>query len=69
MKKFLNLVSFACLLIGGMLMVYSVLGRFIDEPSLMGTFVEDGISAGSVMIGANTFLLLAILAKVLRKDS
>jgi hypothetical protein len=54
---------------GGVLLVgWSFLGRFIDARTVMGCIIPGGVSASSAMIGADTFLLLAILAYLYKKD-
>ncbi|MBN1894824.1 hypothetical protein JW906_10030 [bacterium] len=55
--------------IGVLLMICAVLGRFISEPTVFGDIVPpEGMDATSVMIGANSFLLLAILAHLFKKE-
>jgi hypothetical protein len=54
--------------VGIVLMICSFFGRFIDSPAVFGRFVHGGIAASHVMIGADTFLLLAILAYLYKKD-
>lgn len=64
MKKLFYL--FASL--GIVLVFCSILGRFIEARTVFGCVIHGGISASSVMIGANTLLLLAIIAHLLKKD-
>ena len=48
--------------VGVLLAVYAVVGRFVDARSVLGRIIPGGIAASSLMIGANTVLLLAVLA-------
>jgi len=48
--------------LGTLLMLYAIIGRFLGAQTVLGFFFRPGISAQSVLIGANTLLILAILA-------
>jgi hypothetical protein len=67
MKTF-KILSYVFAAAGVILMVWSFLGRFIDSPTVFGRFIPGGIAASSGMMGADTFLLLAILAYLYKKD-
>ena len=45
--------------------VYAVVGRFVYERTVLGYLIHNGMAASSLMTGANTILLLAILAALL----
>lgn len=64
MKK----LSFVFAALGVLIMIWSFVGRFIDAREVFGKLIPGGISASSAMIGANTFLLLAILTYLYKKD-
>jgi hypothetical protein len=62
MKAF-KWLSYICSGIGVILMLCALIGRFISRASVFGSIMPgSGMSATSAMIGADTFLLLAILA-------
>lgn len=67
MKAF-RVLSYVFAAVGVLLMIWSFAGRFIDKSSVMGNIFHGGIAASNVMIGADTFLLLAILAFLYKKD-
>lgn len=67
MKAF-GMLSRVLAVAGILLMIYSFLGRFIDRHTVFGYLIPNGMSASSAMIGANTLLLLAILAFLYRKE-
>jgi len=67
MKGF-KVLSYIFAAVGVLLIAWSFLGRFIDSREVMGRFVHGGIAASSAMIGADTFLLLAILAYLYKQD-
>ena len=48
--------------LGTLLMLYAIVGRFLNGITCFGYVIPAGVSAQSVMLGANTILLLAILA-------
>ena len=64
MKK----LSYVFAAVGIVLMFCAFFGRFIDSPAVFGRIVHGGLAASNVMIGADTFLLLAILAYLYKKD-
>ena len=64
MKK----LSYVFAAVGIVLMVCAFFGRFIDSPAVFGRIIHGGMAASHVMIGADTFLLLAILAYLYKKD-
>jgi hypothetical protein len=53
---------------GVVLAFCSFIGRFVDNREVFGKILPGGMSASSVMIGADTFLLLAVLAFLYKKD-
>ena len=60
--KVFNILSHVFAVLGVLLIIYAFLGRFINAPSVFGYLIPGGMSAASAMLGANSFLLLAILA-------
>lgn len=66
--KALKSLSYVFALIGVLMMIYAFAGRFIDEPTVLGSVIKGGMEASTMMLGANTFLLLAILAYLYKKD-
>ncbi|MBI4633763.1 MAG: hypothetical protein HY742_07720 [Deltaproteobacteria bacterium] len=66
--KALKTLSHVFAVIGILLVIYAFLGRFIDGRTVFGYIIRGGISAPSAMLGANTFLLLAILANFYKKE-
>jgi len=64
MKK----ISYVFTVLGIFIMIGAFLGRFIDARTVLGCCIPGGIAASSAMIGANTFLLLAILVYLYTKD-
>ena len=66
--KLFKTLSHVFAVAGILLMFYAFLGRFICEPTVLGWLIPGGMSAGSAMIGANSFLLLAILANFYKKE-
>jgi hypothetical protein len=66
--KVFKIVSHVFAVLGIVLMIYAFLGRFIAERSVFGYLIPGGMSASSAMLGANTFLLLAILANFYKKE-
>lgn len=66
--KALELASRILAVAGVLLVVYAFLGRFIDRPSVFGYIKPGGMAASSAMIGANTLLLLAIVAHLFKKS-
>lgn len=51
--------------VGVFVAVYAIVGRFVYDRTVLGCLIHDGVAASSLMIVANTFLLLAILAALL----
>ena len=68
MKLLPKVVPDLLALTGIALMLWSVVGRFVRAREVMGGVIPDGIAASSAMIGANTLLLLAVLAHFYKKD-
>lgn len=64
MKK----LSYVFAAVGIVLMICAFMGRFICEPTVFGAIIHGGMKASNVMIGADTFLLLAILVYLYKKD-
>ena len=62
MKK----VSYALAIVGVLMLVYAVVGRFISEPTVLGWLPPPGfpMQPKSLVIGANSVLLLAVLASL-----
>jgi multisubunit Na+/H+ antiporter MnhG subunit len=52
--------------IGTLLFVYACIGRFVYEPTVFGRF--HAMQAKTVVMGANTILLFAILAALCAHD-
>jgi predicted acyltransferase len=46
---------------GVLLIAYAVVGRFVDNPTVLGCIIKQGMAASTVLIGGNTLLLLALL--------
>lgn len=67
MKNF-KILSQVFAVIGILLMIYAFLGRFIGGDTVFGYIIEGGMSASAAMLGANSFLLLAILANLCKKE-
>ena len=67
MKNF-KILSQVFAVIGILLMIYAFLGRFISGATVFSYLFPGGMSATSAMLGANTFLLLAILANMCKKE-
>jgi hypothetical protein len=68
MMKVFKLLSYVFAAAGVLLMVCSFFGRFIDGRTVFGKIIPGGMAASNVMLGADTFLLLAILAYLYKKD-
>jgi hypothetical protein len=66
--KFLDTLSHVFAVTGVLLILCSVIGRFMNDRTIFGNLIEGGITAPSVLIGANTFLLLAILSHFYKKQ-
>ena len=66
--KIFKILSHVFAVAGIFLMFYAFLGRFINERTVLGWLIPGGMSAASAMIGANSFLLLAILANFYKKE-
>jgi hypothetical protein len=64
----MKILSYVFAVVGVLLMIGAFLGRFIEARTVLGAAIPGGISASSAMIGADTFLLLAILAFLYKKD-
>lgn len=64
----MKVLSYVFVAVGVLLMIWAFLGKFIDARTVMGYIIPGGIAASSAMIGANSFLLLAILAYLYKKD-
>lgn len=67
MKAF-DLLSRVFAVAGVLLVIYTVVGRFISRPTLFGYLIPGGIEASSAMVAANTLLLLAILSHLYKKQ-
>jgi hypothetical protein len=50
--------------VGILVAAYAVVSRFVYDQTALGFLIHNGLAASTVMIGANTILLLAILAKL-----
>ena len=64
----MKVLSYVFAAAGVLLMIGAFLGRFIEARTVLGRIIPGGIAASSAMIGADTFLLLAILAYLYKKD-
>ncbi len=53
---------------GVLLAVYAVVGRFINRPTVFGDLISTGLKASSVLVAANTLLLLAVLSYLYKKQ-
>ncbi len=53
---------------GILLAVYAAVGRFIHKATVFGDMYPPGLKASSVLIAANTLLLLAILSYLYKKQ-
>lgn len=62
MKK----VSYVLAVVGVLLFAYAVIGRFIGESSVFGYIYA--LEAKTVVLGANTILLMAVLAWLYAKN-
>ncbi|MBI4707091.1 MAG: hypothetical protein HY761_04095 [Candidatus Omnitrophica bacterium] len=51
--------------VGGLIFVYAILGRFIHGPSVFGYIFP--LEAKTAVTGANTLILLAIFVAILEK--
>lgn len=67
MKAF-KLLSGVFAVAGVLLAACAVLGRFIYAPSVFGGVLPPGMAASSVLVAANTLLLLAVVAHLYKKD-
>ena len=63
----LKKVSVVLAVAGMLLVLCSVVGRFVGAPTVFGGVLNGGMSAMSAMIGANALLALAVLAKLFSK--
>ena len=63
-----KIVSHVFAVLGIVLMIYTFFGRFIMDRSVFGYLIPGGMSATAAMLGANTFLLLAVLANFYTKE-
>jgi len=64
----MKILSYVFAAFGILMMIGAFLGRFIESRTVLGCCIPGGIAASSAMIGANTFLLLAILIFLYKKD-
>jgi hypothetical protein len=63
----MKVISVLLAVVGVLLAIVALVGRFHSDSCVFGTVVEGGISAGSIMLGANTFFVLAVLARLMQK--
>jgi hypothetical protein len=66
--KIFKILSYVFAAVGFLLMICAFIGRFIGARTVFGGIVPGGMAASSVMVGADSFLLLAILAYLYKKD-
>jgi len=66
--KACKIVSYILAAAGVALMIVALVGRFVSSRSVFGGVFSGGMSAASAMLGANTLLLLAILAKLYSRE-
>lgn len=64
MKK----VSMALAAVGVLVAIYALVGRFVGARTILGCFIHKGMAATSALLGANTLLLLALLANAYSKN-
>ena len=64
-----DMIAKVCATAGILLMAYAVIGRFVYGPTVLGwvPYLRQGMAAGSAMLGANSLLLIAVLAKLFEK--
>jgi hypothetical protein len=62
MKAKMILISRILAVLGVLLALYALVGRFVGGPAICSYLIPGGVSAGTGALGANTLLLLAILA-------
>ena len=67
--RFLDILFHVFAILGVFLIFYALIGPFIKAPTVLGNLIPGGMSASSAILGANTFLLLSILAYLFKKDS
>ncbi|MDO8724113.1 MAG: hypothetical protein Q7J31_18075 [Syntrophales bacterium] len=67
MKEF-KILSQVFAVIGILLMIYAFLGKFISGDTVFSYLFTGGMSATAAMLGANSFLLLAILTYLYKKE-
>ena len=64
----MKILSYIFAIVGVLLIICAFLGRFIDARTVFGGIIPGGMAASHVMVGADTFLLLAILVYLYKKD-
>ncbi|MDD4870974.1 MAG: hypothetical protein PHR77_10475 [Kiritimatiellae bacterium] len=64
MKKLSQVLA----VLGILLALVAVVGRFTYDTTVFGYFLKPGMAAQSVLIAANTLLLLALLANSYNKN-
>lgn len=62
----MKVVSYVLAAVGALLFAYAVVGRFIGGPTVFGYIYA--LEAKTVVLGANTILLLAVLAALYARD-
>ncbi len=67
MKGF-KMLSYLFSAVGFLLIICAFVGRFYDGPKVFGRFVNGGVTAPTVFVIANSFLLLAVLTYLYKKD-
>jgi hypothetical protein len=67
--KLLDTLFHVFAVLGVFLIFYALIGRFIKAPTVLGDLIPGGMSATSAILGANTFLLLSIVAYLFKKES
>lgn len=60
MKK----IAMALTAVGILVTVYAIVSRFVYDRTALGFLVQYGVAPTTLMVGANTIFLLAILAKL-----
>lgn len=63
-----KMLSYLFSVVGFLLVICAFIGRFYESPTVFGRFVQGGVTAPTVFIIANSFLLLGILAYLYKKD-
>ncbi|MDD5772658.1 MAG: hypothetical protein PHX78_04235 [bacterium] len=66
--KLFNTLSHVFAAAGVLLIILAFAGRFINDRTIFGDLIKGGVTAHSVMIGANSLLLLSIISNSYKKQ-